>query len=261
MVTIQQNDIEHTYYLINNPDRQGSGSAFIIDSFFYNHLQKIDSFQGRLIKLKFFFFKKHIFEIMGVYLHANHKDQSLRVDLQNRIKTWIEPNLHKNHFLILGDFNADPQKFKISNSQRECVNWRYNLFKFFKFVKFKDISLIFHRTPKDTWHSNAQHSSRIDLAFASPNFLSYILFSHINSSVYSSDHLILTVFIDKKFFMNNPHREIINQDKLKHNKLPDNYKFFYNKMTPSNWESYHNDIINTNSHLTRAFSTNIPTNP
>src|SRR5436853_2381456 len=54
MVTIQQNNIEHRYYLINNPDRQGSGSAFIIDSFFYNHLQKIDSFQGRLIKLKLF---------------------------------------------------------------------------------------------------------------------------------------------------------------------------------------------------------------
>jgi hypothetical protein len=138
--------ITHRWHIINNPDpkNRGSGNAFIISSFCYQHISNIKSIKGRYLNITLTFKKQNNFHIMGIYIPNKQSNQYTNTTLLE-LKTLINNNLplsqnNNNKIIIMGDFNINPSSTSTSKIEKD-------FFTFLKSYNLKDSHKHFFKNP------------------------------------------------------------------------------------------------------------------
>jgi hypothetical protein len=123
-------NLTHTFYIINNPDpnRKGSGNAFILSSFIYKHKSKITTIESRYITINLCFKKRNNIKIIGIYIPPKSspslKETSYNEILSNFQSTIVQDttkHIHTNSntlTLLVKDFNINPNSNNISTKQK-----------------------------------------------------------------------------------------------------------------------------------------------
>jgi len=147
------------------------------------------------------FFKGHIkVRIIVVYLHADPSAKQQQQSLQDKVKALLHSSqLDQFHIVLIGDFNANLDRFYHSVSKHNKGSWQYTLFYYLQQQRFLDLQLMFsanytHPGPTFTSPQNGT-TTRIDAIFVSPNFPFTPLYCHTRKSfLYLSDHLIVAAY-------------------------------------------------------------------
>ena len=147
------------------------------------------------------FFKGHIkVRIIVIYLHADPTTRMQRQTLQAQIIDLLKSSQKEHyHTIIMGDFNANLERFYNSVSKHNQGNWQYAIFHYLQQNQFSDLHRLYST---DQAHSGytfilPQNGavSRIDAIFTSPNFPFASLYCHTRKFfLYLSDHLIVAAY-------------------------------------------------------------------
>ena len=107
-----------TWWTGSNVNPMGAGVGLAIKKTLVQHVCHIEKLDGRAIKAHLQFKGKFNLTIIVTYVHASVQDKKERLDLIENLKKWITKAKLLNHFvLIIGDFNADPDKFQAKYGQ------------------------------------------------------------------------------------------------------------------------------------------------
>src|SRR5436190_6258905 len=154
-----KDDIFYIYH-DSNGDNYGSGTAIMTNSTINKHIFKSKHFKGRMIAIDLAFKGKTFFRIINIYLPANttsKQDIKLRYDVHKECDKWItEATNLKYNVLLMGDFNADPDKYKkIKKNHHVNLNshiyHKYNIFNITKQSKLLDLAKLHQTKPLTTW--------------------------------------------------------------------------------------------------------------
>ncbi|GBC12847.1 reverse transcriptase family protein [Rhizophagus irregularis DAOM 181602=DAOM 197198] len=172
------------------------GVGILLRNPLHKHVQTIDPWNGRLLKLDLFFHQTKISIISIYYPPSGSVHQSICNDLIAKLLSWLDYARANNYFVvILGDFNADV----IAHS-----NYSPNHFKLLRLLS----SQVFtdHQAHSSTngpdptfFHDNG--SSRLDYIWSSPGFPAPGLFSQVVTCPGLldrpfTDHKVLTTVFD-----------------------------------------------------------------
>ncbi|GBC53452.2 RNA-directed DNA polymerase from mobile element jockey-like [Rhizophagus irregularis DAOM 181602=DAOM 197198] len=175
---------EHSHYNFKSywapspsNSRPHDGVGLLLRHPLHKHVQKIDPWKGRLLKLDLFFHQTKI-SIISVYIPPYHSIHYKERDaIFAHLNLWLDKAYSNNYYVvILGDFNADetshshlPQHhLKILRS----LSSRY-------FMDHQSHISSFSGPSPTFYHQNG--SSRLDYIWSSPGFPAPGLFSHIES--------------------------------------------------------------------------------
>ena len=162
--------------------------------------------------------------------------------IQNQLTEYIKRraralNRPRTHYLIMGDFNATADPYLDSTNPRTRTSELLNWLKDQNFMDtFRDMN---GRERKFSW-SNGNASSRIDYIWADHKFESRVLRSKIYSSegITDSDHAIVLTSLD--IFEAAWHYS--NAKSRNERRTTARTVFLYDKMTPTQWENYSNEL-------------------
>ncbi|GET52028.1 RNA-directed DNA polymerase from mobile element jockey-like [Rhizophagus irregularis DAOM 181602=DAOM 197198] len=162
----------------------------------HKHVQKIDPWKGRLLKLDLFFHQTKI-SIISVYIPPYHSIHYKERDaIFAQLNLWLDKARSNNyHIVILGDFNAD----EISHSH--LSQHHLKILRSLSSRYFTDhqshISSISGPSPTFYYQNG---SSRLDYIWSSPGFPAPGLFSHVetcpklNDNQFTDHHVLITAF-------------------------------------------------------------------
>jgi exonuclease III len=132
--------------------------------------------------------------VFSIYLHASQDATSKtnRLKLHKVIINHIKDGLKGNFkIVLLGDFNADLDTYWHNVNNNIAQRWRFDFYTQIFDLNFLDLYDICHDTPTPTFQKGSL-SSRIDTVFASANFSTNFLYSHIDTpEIYKTDHKIV----------------------------------------------------------------------
>ncbi|GBC48273.2 RNA-directed DNA polymerase from mobile element jockey-like [Rhizophagus irregularis DAOM 181602=DAOM 197198] len=217
--------------------RPHDGVGLLLRHPLHKHVQKIDPWKGRLLKLDLFFHQTKI-SIISVYIPPYHSVHYKERDaIFAQLNLWLDKARSNNyHVVILGDFNADeishsylPQHYlKILRS----LSSRY-------FTDHQSyISSISGPSPT-FYHQNG--SSRLDYIWSSPGFLAPSLFSHVESSPKLNDNqftdhrVLITAFDFNSCFAT------LAKARLKQ-KSEQRTIFLYKNLKEDTWDTFSNEV-------------------
>src|SRR5438034_4433463 len=219
------------------------GAAIMTNSTINKHIFKSKHFKGRMIAIDLAFKGKTFFRIINVYLPANttnKQDIKLRYEVHKECEKWItEATNLKYNVLLMGDFNADPDKYKkIKKNHHLNLNsqiyHKYNIFNITKQFKLLDLAKLHQSKALTTWSdaSNTVHT-RIDLMFATTEFIKESLYTHLIDTsldqILKTDHkCICTLFSDSFFYKRTSNQKKATDKKLNPKPTPN-----YHRMTRS----------------------------
>src|SRR5215216_6331644 len=145
-----------------------------------NYVQKSFLNSDRFIYVDLFLPGHIKLRIFSIYLHAK-RNASVKIE---RLKSDFK-------IILLGDFNANLDKYWIHINEGHTLHWRYDFYQRIFALNFLDLYDICHDSPQPTFFST-QTNTRIDSIFASPNLISDFLYSYIDTTdMYKSDHSIV----------------------------------------------------------------------
>src|SRR6266496_1734959 len=100
-----------------NGCHSGSGVSVLISQHFYNHIQKISCFHGRLISIDFGFKGRKPTRIISLYFPTkSQNNKQLSHETTRKITELLDEATRKNYeIIILGDFNRDINKYLSRN--------------------------------------------------------------------------------------------------------------------------------------------------
>ncbi|PKY36030.1 hypothetical protein RhiirB3_457836 [Rhizophagus irregularis] len=160
------------------------------------HVQTIDSWNGRLLKLDLFFHQTKISIISLYYPPSGSVHQFICNDLIAKLLSWLDYARANNYFVvILGDFNID----EVAHS-----NYSSNHFKLLHLLSswfFTDHQAHSSIDGPDPTFYYANGSSRLDYIWSSPGFPAPGLFSQVVTCPNLldhpfTDHKVLTTIFD-----------------------------------------------------------------
>ncbi|CAB5381917.1 unnamed protein product [Rhizophagus irregularis] len=176
--------------------RPHDGVGLLLRHPLHKHVQKIDPWKGRLLKLDLFFHQTKI-SIISVYIPPYHSVHYKERDaIFAQLNLWLDKARSNNyHVVILGDFNAD----EISHSH--LPQHHFKILRSLSSRYFTDhqshISSI--SGPSPTFY-HQYGSSRLDYIWSSPGFPAPGLFSHVescpklNDNQFTDHRVLLTAF-------------------------------------------------------------------
>src|SRR5262249_49462783 len=121
--------------------------GLIISNQYAKYVQKIDGYKGRVIYADFYFKGRYHLRLIQIYIHTHDNDKKDKLDIYRYIKTLLDSaKLNDSKVIIIGDFNADPDKLsRIMNSNRQ-PHWKYDLIRYLNRLNYKDVVEICHDT-------------------------------------------------------------------------------------------------------------------
>ncbi|PKC55518.1 hypothetical protein RhiirA1_475464 [Rhizophagus irregularis] len=176
--------------------RPHDGVGLLLRHPLHKHVQKIDPWKGRLLKLDLFFHQTKI-SIISVYIPPYHSIHYKERDaIFAQLNLWLDKARSNNyHVVILGDFNAD----EISHSH--LPQHHLKILRSLSSRYFMDhqshISSISGPSPTFYYQNG---SSRLDYIWSSPGFPAPGLFSHIetcpklNNNQFTDHHILIMAF-------------------------------------------------------------------
>ncbi|GET52910.1 RNA-directed DNA polymerase from mobile element jockey-like [Rhizophagus irregularis DAOM 181602=DAOM 197198] len=230
--------------------RPHDGVGLLLRHPLHKHVQKIDPWKGRLLKLDLFFHQTKI-SIISVYIPPYHSIHYKEHDaIFAQLNLWLDKARSNNyHVVILGDFNAD----EISHSH--LPQHHLKILRSLSSRYFTDhqshISSISGPSPT-FYHQNG--SSRLDYIWSSPGFPAPGLFSHVetcpklNDNQFTDHRVLITAFDFSSCFA------ILSKARLKQ-KSEQRTIFLYKNLKDAVWETFFNEV---NSRLELYLTTHHP---
>ncbi|CAB5193871.1 unnamed protein product [Rhizophagus irregularis] len=158
----------------SSSSRPHDGVGILLRNPLHKHVQTIDPWNGRLLKLDLFFHQTKISIISIYYPPSGSVHQSICNDLIAKLLSWLDYARANNYFVvILGDFNADV----IAHS-----NYSPNHFKLLRLLSsrfFTDHQAHSSTNGPDPTFFHDNGSSRLDYIWSSPGFPAPGLFSQV----------------------------------------------------------------------------------
>ncbi|PKB92694.1 hypothetical protein RhiirA5_443745, partial [Rhizophagus irregularis] len=185
-----------SYWACSTSSRPHDGVGILLRNPLHKHVQTIDSWNGRLLKLDLFFHQTKISIISLYYPPSGSVYQSICNDLIAKLLSWLDHARINNYFVvILGDFNID----EVAHS-----NYSSNHFKLLRLLSsrfFTDHQAHSSIDGPDPTFYYANGSSRLDYIWSSPGFPAPGLFSQVVAcpSLLDrpfTDHKVLTTIFD-----------------------------------------------------------------
>ncbi|GET59005.1 RNA-directed DNA polymerase from mobile element jockey-like [Rhizophagus irregularis DAOM 181602=DAOM 197198] len=230
--------------------RPHDGVGLLLRHPLHKHVQKIDPWKGRLLKLDLFFHQTKI-SIISVYLPPYHSIHYKERDaIFAQLNLWLDKARSNNyHVVILGDFNAD----EISHSH--LPQHHLKILRSLSSRYFTDhqshISSISGPSPT-FYHQNG--SSRLDYIWSSPGFPAPGLFSHVetcpklNDNQFTDHRVLITAFDFSSCFAT------LAKARLKQ-KSEQRTIFLYKNLKDDTWDKF---SIEVNSRLELYLTTHHP---
>jgi len=232
-----------------NGRHSGSGVSVLLSQHFYNHIQKISCFHGRLISIDFGFKGRRPTRIISIYFPTkSQNNKQISHDTTRKITELLDEATRKNYeIIILGDFNRDINKYLLRNPSSSRTPHILNIIDKFHLT---DIIGKFFLSPKPTWFSSTS-SSRIDLILSTQNIFDSTYYANsldtesILHAKITDHHLIffLTDFFNAHLH-NNPPPNASKSSSHSHINYP--------KVTKELWD-YYNNLSNT-IHVNNLFT-------
>ncbi|CAB4415499.1 unnamed protein product [Rhizophagus irregularis] len=185
-----------SYWACSSSSRPHDGVGILLRYPLHKHVQTIDSWEGRLIKIDLFFHQTKI-SLISLYNppsgSVHYNDCSA---LLVKLTSWLDyARSHNYHVIILGDFNID----EISHSSYSPRHFR--LMRLLTSHYFIDHQSHFFSSsnPNNTYFHNGG-ASRLDYIWSSPGFSAPALFSHVTpcpdllDRPFTDHHALITVF-------------------------------------------------------------------
>ncbi|GET67111.1 hypothetical protein RIR_jg35562.t3 [Rhizophagus irregularis DAOM 181602=DAOM 197198] len=230
--------------------RPHDGVGLLLRHPLHKHVQKIDPWKGRLLKLDLFFHQTKI-SIISVYIPPYHSIHYKERDaIFAQLNLWLDKARSNNyHVVILGDFNAD----EISHSH--LSQHHLKILRSLSSRYFTDhqshISSISGPSPT-FYHQNG--SSRLDYIWSSPGFPAPGLFSQVetcpklNDNQFTDHCVLITAFDFSSCFA------ILSKARLKQ-KSEQRTIFLYKNLKNDTWNKFSNEV---NSRLELYLTTHHP---
>ncbi|GET52393.1 RNA-directed DNA polymerase from mobile element jockey-like [Rhizophagus irregularis DAOM 181602=DAOM 197198] len=157
--------------------RPHDGVGLLLRHPLHKHVQKIDPWKGRLLKLDLFFHQTKI-SIISVYIPPYHSIHYKERDaIFAQLNLWLDKARSNNyHVIILGNFNAD--ELSHSHLLQHHLKFLRSLSSRYFMDHQSHISSISGPSPT-FYHQNG--SSRLDYIWSSPGFPAPGLFSHVET--------------------------------------------------------------------------------
>ncbi|CAB4379884.1 unnamed protein product [Rhizophagus irregularis] len=270
------------FIIIHNPDPKNIslGNTIIISPTLYQFIGPVHAIPGRLIHASFFFKQHHQLNIINVYLppitssKQNHQVINL---IENYISKELNNANKYNYYTIMGDFNINPHNrnlpihnsdnnisidienehsnndtsMDMDNDDNNTTNkahayYHKKILKKLKDKHFKDLIKIYINPPPPTFFNAQNHTSYIDIIFGSPNIIPYTTFGNIIDAPINTDHKLIYIAINNKFFTNN-HNFINNSNNIielnKKKYISSTEKINYKKVITNQWTDFHNFVL------------------
>ncbi|PKK79021.1 hypothetical protein RhiirC2_769563 [Rhizophagus irregularis] len=262
------------FTIIHNPDQhnKSSGNIIIISHTLYKSIGPVHMIPGRLIHVTFFFKQHHQLNIINLYLPpiTSAKKNHLILDkIDSYISKQLANNNKYNYYIIMGDFNINLHSRKLTfnnhqndnnnpemdidnnNPDKPYIYYHKKILNTLKNKHFKDLIKIYINPPLPTYFDSQNHTSYIDIIFSSPNLIPNTTFGNIIDAPINTDHKLIYITINKKFFTNNNNfinnsNNIIELNKKKY--LSSTEKINYKKITTDQWTDFHNFILEEYKH-------------
>ena len=131
------------------------------------HVANVICKLGRLISIDLFFKGSAKTRIINIYVNCNEQEKVERDNLLNELNKLVNEAENKNYnIIIMGDFNADAEKFDLSTSNK--IKGKYKIIQNLRDKDFYDIQAITNIEPlKYTWKKNEITKRRIDYIWVS----------------------------------------------------------------------------------------------
>ncbi|PKB97142.1 DNase I-like protein, partial [Rhizophagus irregularis] len=163
-----------SYWACSTSSRHHDGVGILLRNPLYKHVQTIDSWNGRLLKLDLFFHQTKISIISLYYPPSGSVHQFICNDLIAKLLSWLDHARANNYFVvILGDFNVD----EVAHS-----HYSSNHFKLLRLLSsqfFTDHQAHSSSDGPDRTFYYTNGSSRLDYIWSSPGFPAPGLFSQV----------------------------------------------------------------------------------
>ncbi|GET59532.1 hypothetical protein RIR_jg1385.t3 [Rhizophagus irregularis DAOM 181602=DAOM 197198] len=217
--------------------RPHDGVGLLLRHPLHKHVQKINPWKGRLLKLDLFFHQTKI-SIISVYIppyHSIHYEERDAIFAQ--LNLWLDKARSNNyHVVILGDFNAD----ELSHSH--LPQHHLKILRSLSSRYFTDHQSHISSTsgPSPTfYHQNG--SSRLDYIWSSPGFPAHGLFSQVetcpklNDNQFTDHCVLITAFDFSSCFAT------LAKARLKQ-KSEQRTIFLYKNLKDDIWETFSNEV-------------------
>ncbi|GET56023.1 RNA-directed DNA polymerase from mobile element jockey-like [Rhizophagus irregularis DAOM 181602=DAOM 197198] len=226
------------------------GVGLLLRHLLHKHVQKIDPWKGRLLKLDLFFHQTKI-SIISVYIppyYSVHYKERDAVFVQ--LNLWFDKARSNNyHVVILTDFNAD--EISHSHLPQHHLKILRSLFSRYFTDHQSHISSISGPSPT-FYHQNG--SSRLDYIWSSPGFPAPGLFSYVescpmlNDNQFTDHRVLFTAFDFSSCFAT------LSKARLKQ-KSEQHTIFLYKNLKEDTWDTFSNEV---NSRLELYLATHHP---
>src|SRR3989337_83923 len=188
-----------TYHTIWTHDDKNafSGVGLLIKHNLAKHIQKYDSYKGRILHCDLHFKGSNKIKIINCYIPARHG--SFRRHIPHYVTTLLSTAITQNFkIILLGDFNANIDEFNTALISNHSVrNTKFSLLNFLHSHQFVDTATVFNTSPPLPWTDQ----SRIDSIFVILPLKPSILRSQtISPKFFRTDHKLFVSTFDRSFF-------------------------------------------------------------
>ncbi|CAB4409418.1 unnamed protein product [Rhizophagus irregularis] len=239
-----------SYWACSSSSRPHDGVGILLRYPLHKHVQTIDSWEGRLIKIDLFFHQTKI-SLISLYNppsgSVHYNDCSALIV---KLTSWLDyARSHNYHVIILGDFNID----EISHSSYSPRHFRLTRLLTSRYFIDHQSHFLSSTNPDNTYFHNGG-ASRLDYIWSSPGFPAPALFSHVTPCPDLSDrpftdhHVLITVFDFSSCLA------ILAKSRLKQKK-EGRVIFAYNSANEDQWINFSSEV---NSHLYLDFNISGP---
>src|ERR1044071_2999493 len=215
------------------PDNNYTGGVGIaIKKGLHQYVHKVTSKLGRLIIIDLKFRGKINLKLINIYVNSNDTERIERDNLLKELnKSITEANINKSHLIIMGDLNADAEKYDSLN--RTATKGKYKIIQLLRDQGLYDTQKLTDVNLNYTWKKNNETKHRIDYIWVNDYMIEDLLITKVIScDELSTDHNILAMTINSSNIFG---RRPIATEKRKNIKR-DIYTL--DKMTDDLWEKF-----------------------
>ncbi|CAB4407435.1 unnamed protein product [Rhizophagus irregularis] len=185
-----------SYWACSSSSRPHDGVGILLRYPLHKHVQTIDSWEGRFIKIDLFFHQTKI-SLISLY---NPPSSSVHYNdcsaLFVKLSSWLDyARSHNYHVIILGDFNID----KISHSSYSPRHFKLTRLLTSRYFIDHQSHFLSSTNLDNTYFHNGG-ASRLDYIWSSPGFPAPALFSHVApcpdllNRPFTDHHALITIF-------------------------------------------------------------------
>jgi exonuclease III/ribonuclease HI len=234
----KNNESYLSWWNCDNSNQFGSGVGLIIKKNIAQYVQAVQGHNGRYIYADLYMKGRTKIRIIQVYIHANLEKKTEIIQLHRTLTSLIEDTVRKGfQLVIMGDFNADLNKFLQIQNQLRTMPWKFSLLKTLTDFNLTETYIQFHDQNVPTWYSSNK-SACLDHIWISQHLLTDLLYADtLPTLIYGTDHKVVTAhFITSSIF------SLPSISKDKKNNTNVTRRFIYSNMNDSMWENFTHDL-------------------